>query len=102
MKAVYAVLQNGKSRKILQALADSDQQEVTNGNLSDRTHLPRSTISESITQLSGVSLVKRSFTLDGHTLYEVQDREEVLRLLTFFQKDILKVAANGFIDLWDL
>jgi len=102
MKAVYAVLQNGTARKILQALADSDNHAVTNGDLSERTHLPRSTISECITHLSRVGLVGRSLTSDGRILREVQDREETLRLLAVFQKGILNIAADSFIELWDL
>jgi predicted transcriptional regulator len=101
MKAVYAVLQNKTARKILQALADGNQLEVTNGDLSERVHLSRSTISECITHLSSVCLVKRSLMADGRILYDVRDREEVLRLLAVFQKNILTMAADGFIELWD-
>jgi predicted transcriptional regulator len=102
MKAVYAALQSKTTRKILQALADGSQHDLTNGDLSALTHLPRSTTSECIAHLSTLRLVRRSFTADGRTLYEVQDRDEVLQLLAGFQRSALNVAADGFIDLWDL
>jgi len=102
MKAVYAVLQSKTARRVLQALVDSDTQELTNGDLSERTHIPRSTVSESVGQLNSVSLVKRSLTADGRILYRVQESEEVARLLAAFQRNMLNIAADRFIDLWDL
>ena len=100
MKAVYATLQNRAARKTLQALADCHH-ELTNGDLSERTHLSRSTVSECITHLRSASLVRRSLKADGLVVYELQDREEVSRLLAVFEKGALKIAADAFIDLWD-
>jgi len=102
MKAVYAVLQSKTARKVLQALADGNPRELTNGDLSARTRLPRSTVSECITHIASASLVRRSLTIDGRILYELQDKEEVLRLLVAFRKSIIDIAADRFIDLWDL
>ncbi len=102
MKAVYATLQSKTSRKVLQALAESGSLELTNGDLSRRVSLPRSTVSECVAHLTGVALVKRSLTLDGRILFEVRDKEEVLRLLATFHGNMLNLAADRFIDLWDL
>ena len=102
MKPVYAVLQSKISRQVLQALADSSPLELTNGDLSERTRLPRSTVSECIAHMGRASLVRRSLTADGRVLFGVQDREEVLRLLVTFQRNLLNIAADRFIDLWDL
>jgi len=102
MRAVYATLQSNTARKVLQALVDSSPQELTNGDLSELTRLPRSTVSESVAQLNGISLVKRSLAVDGRILYKVQGAEEVKPLLAAFQKNMLNVAADRFIDLWDL
>ncbi len=101
MKAVYAVLQSKTARKVLQDLLDN-QHGLMNGDLSKRIHLPRSTISKCIACLSSVHLVRRSFTTDGRILYEVLDREKVLRLLAVFQKNTLNVVADRFINLWNL
>lgn len=100
MKAVYAVLQSRTARRVLQALAESE--ELTNGDLAALAGLPRSTTSECITHLTDLQIVRRSFMVDGRILYQAQDREEVLRLLAVFKKSALEIAADGFIDLWNL
>jgi DNA-binding IclR family transcriptional regulator len=102
MKAVYAILQGNSARKVLQALAEAGQRELTNGDLSELTRLPRSTVSESVAQLSKASLVRRSLAADGRILFRIQDREEVLALLAVFQRNLLDIAADRFIDLWEL
>jgi len=102
MKSVYAVLQSKTARKILRALADTGEQELTNGDLAERLRLPRSTLSEYVTQLGRAHLLRRSPSGDGRILYEVQDREEVAQLLAVFEKNILSIATDGFVDLWDL
>ena len=102
MKAVYAVLQSKTARKVLQALADSYPSELTNADVSGRTSLPRSTVSECVQHAASARLVRRSLTADGRILFELQDREEVLRLLATFRRSVLNVAADRFIDLWDL
>jgi predicted transcriptional regulator len=102
MKAIYAVLQSKTSRKILQTLAESSKREMTNGDVSERTRIPRSTVSERIAQMTGASLLRRTLTVDGRILYEVQDREEVLRLLASFRTNLLNIATDRFIDLWEI
>lgn len=102
MKAVYGALQSGKARRILQVLAEGGELELTNHDLAERARLPRSTTSECVGNLSALGLVKRSVTIDGRVLYGAQDRQEVLRLLAAFKRSALDMAADGFIDLWDL
>ena len=102
MKAVYAVLQSKTARRVLEALADCSSRELTNGDLSERTHLPRSTVSDCLRHVASASMVRRSLTVDGRILYGLQDREEVLRLLAAIRRHVLNVAADRFIDLWDI
>lgn len=102
MKAVYAALQSKTGRRVLRAFAESSEHQLTNGDLSSRTHLPRSTTSECVTHLCGLGLVRRSLGADGRTLYEVRDRQDLSQLLAAFQRSPLNVATDGFIDLWDL
>ena len=102
MKAVYAVLQSRTARRILRALGEGGEHELTNGRLSERLHLPRSTLSEYVMELGRVNLVRRSLGPDGRVLYGVRDREEVSRLLAALDRNALDAAADGFIELWDL
>jgi predicted transcriptional regulator len=102
MKEVYAILQSNTARKVLQTLVDNNPRELTNGDLSERTHLPRSTVSECIKHMSSISLVRRSLTPDGRILFGVQRSEEVILALAAFQRNILNIATDRFIDLWDL
>jgi predicted transcriptional regulator len=102
MRAVYAILQSKTSRKILQTLADSSPGVLTNGDLSELTRIPRSTVSECIARMSKAALMKRSLTFDGRITYEIRDKDEVLRLLAAFRTNILNMAADRFIDLWEI
>jgi len=102
MKAVYAILQSKTARKILRALAEGDRHELTNGELSEKTRLSRSTVSECVALMSDASMVKRSLAMDGRILFTARDREEVLRLLAAFHRNMLNIAADRFIDLWDI
>jgi predicted transcriptional regulator len=102
MRAVYAALQSKSARTVLQALADAYPDELTNGDLSERAHLPRSTVSDCIRHVASVSMVSRSLAVDGRILYRLQNRDEVLQLLAAFRRSVLNVAADRFIDLWDL
>ena len=101
MKGVYAVLQSNTARRILRFLEDGREEDMTNGDLSERLGLPKSTLSEHLTDLSRVNLVRRSITGDGRVLYDINDREQVARLLIAFERNLLSVAADAFIDLWD-
>jgi predicted transcriptional regulator len=101
LKTVYATFQSKTARKILRALAES-QSGLTNGDLSIAVHMPKSTVSEYATTLGRVHLVTRSLTMDGQTLYEVQDREKVGRLIAVFEKNLLTLATGRFVDLWDI
>ena len=102
MKAVYAVLHSKTARRILAALAKSGAHEITNGELSERLGLPKSTLSECVAQLNEAHLIRRTLTADSRILYEIQDGEEVSRLLALFEKNMLSIATEGFIDLWGL
>ena len=101
-KTVYATLQSDNARKILRVLTQEDPQELTNAELSERTSLSRSTVSECVGGMSRASLVRRSITADGRILFRVQDRAEMLQLLSVFQRNLLSIATDRFIDLWDI
>lgn len=101
-RRIYALLQSKGARRVLEVLADSRDRGLTNGDLFSKLHLPRSTISEFIGSLSEAGLVSRSLNLDGRYAYKLREGEEVLQILATFRRNLLTIAADGFIDLWDL
>ena len=100
-RATYAVLQNETARKVLSALA-LDPRDLRNGDICKAVKLPRSTVSECTALLSRAGLVKRRVTADGHSTYAIQDREQAVRLLAAFERNLLDIATDRFTDLWDL
>lgn len=101
-KVVHAALQSKSARVVLLALLESDSARLTNGQLADRTGLPRSTVSESLAQLGKVSLTRRMLEADGRVLFGVEDKEGALVLLSRFRTGALGLAADRFIDLWEI
>jgi len=101
MKAVCACLQNGTSRKVLQALVDGPQY-LMQTDLSEALRLSKSTTSECIVSLTRVDLVERRFAPDGRVVYDVKDRQRAAQFLAVFSRNPLDVASDDLIDLWDI
>lgn len=102
MKAIYACLQNENVRAVFNALLSGESAQRTQGELSEKLGLPRSTLSECEALLGRVGLAKRSFALDGRVVYDVRDKEQAAALLQLFaRRGILDKASDRFIDLWD-
>jgi predicted transcriptional regulator len=101
-KAVYATFQSNNARKILRVLSQEEPQELTNAELSVRTRLSRSTVSECVGGLIKASLIKRSVAPDGRILFGLQNGAEMIQLLSVFQRNLLSIAADRFIELWDI
>ncbi|MGC2270795.1 MAG: winged helix-turn-helix transcriptional regulator [Candidatus Sulfotelmatobacter sp.] len=99
-RKVQAMLLDKTARKILSTLLESGAK--SNGDLSSLTSLAKSTVSEHIDSLRKADVVKRNVALDGSVTYEVQDTEEVARLMAAFSNNLMTVATDRFIDLWDL
>lgn len=102
MRPVYAALQSRTTRMLLSALLVSKSQGLSSTDLSERLSLPRSTLSSYFANLTDLRLLTRSWTPDGQQLYSVRDKEEVARLIAVFERNLLSVATDSFIDLWDL
>jgi len=102
MKRVYSIFQNKTARRVLHALAEGGSNELTNGDLALRTSLPRSSVSECLANLGTTSMVRRSLAIDGRILYKLHDVEEVVRLLALFERNLMSIATDRFIDLWDI
>jgi predicted transcriptional regulator len=100
MREMQAAVLNRTSRKILSTLLESGP--LGNGELSDRTKLAKSTVSEHIESLRKANIVRRNVSVDGSVSYEVQGRQDVEQVMAAFQESLLSTTTDRFIDLWDL
>lgn len=98
-RGVFAVLQSKNARRILALLAEGERR---NGDLCEEAGLPRSTVSECTSALSGAGLVTRRVTVEGHAVYGVEDRLRTVELLAGLERNLLDIASDRFADLWDL
>jgi DNA-binding Lrp family transcriptional regulator len=100
-KKAYAVLHQAPARRILRALAESEA-GLTNEAISKTVRIPRSSVSEYIELLREAKLVRRSVSIGGRVQYDLQDRGAVVPLLALFERNLLSVATESFIDLWEI
>jgi predicted transcriptional regulator len=98
-RGMYSVLHNRITRQVLHTLVSGTS--LTNGEITAATGLAKSTVSEHIEVLCQTNIVKRTVTLGGGALYEVQDQVHVGEALALFERNLLTVAADSFVDLWD-
>lgn len=99
IRGLYSVLHNGTTRQVLRSLAGRGQ--MGNTEISVVTGLPKSTVSEHTDLLCRTGLVKKTTLLGGGSTYEVQDQKTVSEALAIFERNLLAVAADSFIDLWE-
>ena len=96
---VYSVIRNKTTQKILLELCD--QPQITNKELSKKTGLAKSTVSEHVHELLEVSLVRLTLSDDGF-MVELQDPARVGALLERsmqFERECDLVGS--YTDLWD-
>jgi predicted transcriptional regulator len=98
-RGLYSLLHNRITRQVLRTLLSGAS--LTNGDITAATSLPKSTVSEHIELLCRTNLVKRTVTLGEGALYEIQDQARVGEALALFERNLLAVAADSFIDLWE-
>ncbi len=98
-RGLYSVLHSRTTRQVLRALVTNGRS--ANGSISEATGLPKSTVSERIELLCATGLVTRTPSLGSGSIYEVRDQERVAEALTLFERNLLTVAADSFVDLWD-
>ena len=101
MQSVYAVLQRRAMRDILQTVADLHGQCPTVAEVATRAGLSSSFVAASIRQLSEAGLVTRLQGTDGRLRFEFPDRDLVLQLLAGLRRNVMDVAADNLIDLWN-
>lgn len=97
-RSLYSALNSRSSRRVLTALLKSDG--MATNDISALSGLPKSTASEHLETLCQLGLVRRTPLLGGGSSYEVQDRVRVGEALALFERNLLALAADSFIDLW--
>jgi predicted transcriptional regulator len=98
-RSLYSVLHNRTTRQVLRALAIRGQS--ANGEISTATGLPKSTVSDCFALLCTTGLVEKSTVSGTVSVYKVLDQEGVNEALALFERNLLTVAADSFIDLWE-
>jgi predicted transcriptional regulator len=98
-RSLFSVLHSKGTRQVLRALLGGEQ--MGNADISGATEMPRSTVSEHLELLCRSGLIKRTVTLGGGAVYSVEDRSGVGEALAVFERNLLTVAADSFIDLWE-
>ena len=98
--AIYPILHKKTMRRILKAF--SANRSLGIGELSRMTGVPRSTVSESLDALRKAGLVTRMVGSDSQAVYSIQNADFVNSRLEVFERNLLTVATENFIDLWDV
>lgn len=101
VRTLYACMHSENARAILNLLIERPD-EMTKTEISNSVHLAPSTTGEYIALLVRDNVVRRSFASDGRIVFGVNNAEKVLPLLAIFKKNLVTVATENFVDLWDL
>lgn len=97
--ALYSVMRNKTTRTILKTLAY--EEALSNKQLTEKTGLAKSTISEHIQSLLDERIVRVSLSSEGRVTYELRERDRVLRLAKEAERTMMLLAADRFVELWD-
>lgn len=92
-------MRNKATRTILKTLAAGEP--LSNKQLTEKTGLAKSTVSEHLQDLLDERVVRVSLSAEGRVLYELRDRAKVLRLASETERTMMLVAADRFVELWD-
>jgi predicted transcriptional regulator len=100
-KLVYSLLRSRTCRSILTALVE--EPNLTNKQISIKTELAKSTVSEHIQRLLSAGVVRMNVSNENGVTYELGDPNYILQLLmkTDRKRSALEVATDRFIDTWD-
>lgn len=96
---IYPFLRNRTARLILSALIE--QPGLSNKEISERTGLAKSTISEYLTRFLSAKIVKSTMAENKRIAYEIQDPSHLLYLLMTSKGRVNSTATDRFVDLWD-
>jgi predicted transcriptional regulator len=102
---LYAVLQRRTARTILKKLIETNGEGrgMTNGQLSAMTRLSQSTVSEHVSLLRRLGVV-RKVPLDGGRwglVVDPGDLQRVSSIVYSMEKNFLTVTTERYLELWD-
>jgi predicted transcriptional regulator len=99
-RKLQALVLDKTTRKLITILLDGGP--MGNRALSEQTKLAKSTVSEHMEALRRADVLRRKVDLDGSVSYEIENKEEIARVISAFQTNLLSIATDRFIDLWDI
>lgn len=97
--ALYSIMRNKTARIILKALTSGEA--LSNKELTEKTGLAKSTVSEHIQSLLDDRVVRVSLSPKGRVMYEVREPAKVSRLVNDAERTIMLMATERFVELWD-
>ena len=105
-RMIYVVLQQKSVRKILYVILSEEHEGVhylSNGMISSFAHLSQSTVSEYLTVLRDLQLVKRVISREGHSVFEIseEDRRRLSAILALYDGNLLSRATDNYLSLWE-
>lgn len=98
-RTLFTILQSETDQRILKIL--SENQLVTRKRLGELVGLAKSTMSEHLSDLVELGVVKTEMSIEGSLSYYLNEPEKVQTLLVSLNPGLLKKATGRFIDLWD-
>ena len=98
-RVLYSLVRDDADRKILIELC---RESLSNKEISERTGLAKSTVSEHVQKLLALDLVKFTFSKGGSFSVELQKRDKIESILLLKKRDRTSdVLVRNFTELWD-
>ncbi len=98
-RVLFSLARGETDRKILVRLAS--EARLSSRQLSEMTGLAKSTISEHLSRLTQLGVVRGSQTHETEMLYELEDPAGVRLLISNQNATLIRKATDRFIDLWE-
>jgi len=103
---IYAVLQQKSARRILRVILSEARLgglSMSNDKISSFAHLSQSTVSEYLTLLRDLQLVKRVITREGRVVFEISQeaRERLSTILGSYDENVLSRTTDRYLSLWE-
>jgi DNA-binding transcriptional ArsR family regulator len=96
---LISLLRRETDRRILVCLAS--HASVTNRDIAEATGFAKSTISEHVARLRDLGVIHSGQSKQGMVTHELNDPDRVTLMIRSYDGNLLRKAAESFIDLWD-
>jgi DNA-binding transcriptional ArsR family regulator len=96
---LISLLRRETDRRILVCLAS--HASVTNRDIVEATGFAKSTISEHVARLRDLGVIHSGQSKQGMVTHELNDPDRVTLMIRSYDGNLLRKAAESFIDLWD-